>query len=152
MLKPPQVAAESQKAVIADVKETYAALATRPVERNCALLTGCCRFKITGRTPYLTRGEALVAARAFRATGRKTLTPRQDGACPMLEEKTDRCMIYENRPFGCRTHFCKAAGGPYERRDVIDLIRRLEEIGARLGGGEARPLAPAVAAELQQLK
>lgn len=134
------------------MKEVYAALVARPVERNCTLLTGCCQFKLTGRVPYLTRGEAMAAARAFRATGRKTLPVRQDGACPMLEEKTGRCMIYESRPFGCRTHFCKAAGGPYERHDVIDLIRKLEEISMRLGGGEARPLAAAVAAEIERMR
>jgi hypothetical protein len=43
-------------------------------------------------------------------------------------------MIYSGRPFGCRTHFCKAAGGPMDRKSVRDLIHRLEAIDTALGG------------------
>ncbi|MCA9153074.1 MAG: hypothetical protein KDA92_27415, partial [Planctomycetales bacterium] len=45
--------------------------------------------------------------------------------------------------FGCRTHFCAAAGGPANRKDVRDLIHRLEEIDHRLGGngGVSLPVA-----------
>jgi hypothetical protein len=32
-----------------------------------------CQFQITGITPQLTKGEALVAAKGFRATGRKEI-------------------------------------------------------------------------------
>ena len=67
-----------------------------------------------------------------------------EGACPMLEAGTGRCLIYAERPFGCRTHFCKAAGGPYPRKRVIDLLRRLEEIECRLGGGGPRAIKVAV--------
>ncbi|MBV9128127.1 MAG: YkgJ family cysteine cluster protein [Verrucomicrobia bacterium] len=67
----------------------------------------------------------------------------------MLDPATRRCRIYAARPFGCRTHFCRAAGGPYRRAEVLDLIRRLEAVDARLGGdGVPRPLPIAVAAEL----
>ena len=45
----------------AEVKAIYAELDRRPLERNCTALTTCCRFKLTGETPYLTKGEALVA-------------------------------------------------------------------------------------------
>jgi Fe-S-cluster containining protein len=144
----PSVAGDFEKAALAEVRAIYDEVAARPAERNCTLRTECCQFKITGRVPFLTRGEALMAARGFRATGRKTLAVRADGACPMLDEKSGRCLIYEHRPFGCRTHFCKAAGGPYERRDVIDLIRRLEIVDSKLGGDGARALETAVAAEL----
>ena len=47
-------------------------------------------------------------------------------------------------PFGCRTHFCGAAGGPYKRREVVDLIRRLEDIDTALGGVGPRTLPVAV--------
>ncbi len=127
-----------------DVRAVYADLAARPVERNCTLRTECCQFKLTGLTPNLTAGEALVAAKALRTAGRKTMPEPKDGSCPMLDQRTGRCIIYENRPFGCRTHFCPAAGGPYSRREVLDLIRRLEEIDGRLGNGGARPLPSAV--------
>lgn len=89
-----------------------------------------------------------MAAKALRATGRKSLTARTDGACPLLDAKTSRCLIYESRPFGCRTHFCQAAGGPYPRSHVLDLIRRLEEIDASLGGDGPHPLPAAISSAL----
>ena len=108
--------------------------------------TECCQFRLTGRTPLLTRSEALVAAQGLRASGRKRLPERSDGACPMLDGDTGRCLIYAARPFGCRTHFCRAAGGPYSRREVLDLIRRLEVADEKLGYREgSKPLAVAVA-------
>jgi len=131
------------------VREIYADLAARPVHRNCTLLTECCRFKLTGLIPHMTRGEALVAARALRAAGRKKLPEPADGACPLLDPRTARCIIYKDRPFACRTHFCKAAGGPYERREVLDLIRKLEEIDARLAGCGAQTLPTAMAHALR---
>jgi len=134
-----------------EVLDVYADLATRPIDRQCTLRTECCHFKLTGLTPYLTHGEALLAAKALRATGRRTLPERKDGACPMLHPRTSRCMIYKDRPFGCRTHFCEAAGGPFARSEVLDLIRRLEKIDAGLGGRGARPLPVAMAHALREL-
>jgi Fe-S-cluster containining protein len=135
---------EPQKAAIDEVRTVYADLALRPIDRNCVRLKECCHFKLTGRTPYLTKGEALLAAKALRATGRPQLPKNPSGACPLLEETTGNCLIYDARPFGCRTHFCAAAGGPYARREVIDLIRRLEAVDETLGGSGARLLQNAV--------
>jgi Fe-S-cluster containining protein len=129
---------------VAEVRQVYVDLAQRPVERNCTRQTECCHFKLTGRTPYLTKGEAVVAARAFRATGRKSLPENRDGACPLLHSATGNCLIYNDRPFGCRTHFCAAAGGPVARREVLDLIRRLEKIDDDLEGTGPRLLQTAV--------
>jgi Fe-S-cluster containining protein len=134
----------------AEVKAIYAELDQRPLERSCTALTTCCRFKLTGETPYLTKGEAVVAARAWKAAGGGRLPEAgKDGSCPMLEQKTGRCRIYEARPFGCRTHFCRAAGGPYPRREVRDLIHRLEDLSRALGQDEAMPLRPAIEAALR---
>jgi Fe-S-cluster containining protein len=138
----------SPSAALAEVRAVYRDLAARPIERNCELRTQCCHFKLTGKTPYLTRGEALLGAHALKATGRKKLPARDDGACPLLDPQTSRCLIYEDRPFGCRTHFCAAAGGPYARREVIDLIRRLEQIDEQLGGDGPRALPVAISSEL----
>ena len=124
---------------------------TRPIERNCTRLKECCHFKLTGRTPYVTRGEALLAAKGFRATGRKMLTETPDGLCPMLDRQTGNCLIYHDRPFGCRTHFCAAAGGPYARREVIDLIRRLEQVDTTLNGDGPRMFPAALNDALQSL-
>jgi Fe-S-cluster containining protein len=126
-----------------EVRAVYRDLEGRPVERFCERRTECCQFKLTGRTPQLTKGEALLAAKAFRATGRTKLSERADGSCPMLDA-VGKCIIYEARPFGCRTHFCAAAGGPYARRDVLDLIRRLEDADRRLGGSGPFPIESAI--------
>ncbi|MFL6518710.1 MAG: YkgJ family cysteine cluster protein [Chthoniobacterales bacterium] len=139
-------------AVLDEVRQVYADLAARPVDRNCVRLKECCHFKLTGRTPYLTKGEALLAANALRATGRKALPHNPAGACPLLDATTGDCLIYDSRPFGCRTHFCSAAGGPYSRREVVDLIRRLEAIDDSLGGKGPRILQNAVADALRDLK
>jgi Fe-S-cluster containining protein len=141
----------SNKAALDEARQVYAGLAARPIDRNCVRLKECCHFKLTGRTPYLTKGEALLAARALRATGRKQLPENSTGACPLLEAATGNCLIYDSRPFGCRTHFCTAAGGPYARREVIDLIRRLEAVDESLGGTGPRPLQGAIADALNDL-
>ncbi|HEY4283503.1 MAG TPA: YkgJ family cysteine cluster protein [Chthoniobacterales bacterium] len=134
-----------------EVRKVYDDLAQRPIERNCSRRTECCHFKITGRTPYLTKGEALLAAKALRSTGRKSLPENGDGSCPMLQPETGNCLIYEARPFGCRTHFCSAAGGPYARHEVIDLIRRLEEVDRALNGSGPIPLVRALSDSLTEL-
>ena len=139
------------KAALEEVRQVYADLAARPIDRNCVRLKECCHFKLTGRTPYLTKGEALLGAEALRATGRKALPRNPTGACPLLDHTTGDCLIYESRPFGCRTHFCAAAGGPYSRREVIDLIRRLEAIDESLGGTGPRILQSAIADALNDL-
>lgn len=147
----PDPLAAAKSTAAREVRKIYADLAVRPLERSCALRTDCCHFKLTGKTPLLTRGEALVAANALRATGRKTLPARTDGACPLLDPKTSRCLIYDARPFGCRTHFCASAGGPYPRTHVLDLIRRLEEIDQNLGGDGPHYLENILHNTLQEL-
>src|SRR5947208_16526343 len=92
------------QAALAEVRQVYVDLAQRPIERTCIRKTECCHFKLTGRTPYLTKGEAIVAALAFRATGRKSLPENSDGSCPMLHGGSGNCLIDNHRPFGCRTH------------------------------------------------
>jgi Fe-S-cluster containining protein len=142
---------KQHQSALDEVRRVYSDLAARPIERNCVRVKECCHFKLTGRTPYLTKGEALVAARAFRATGRTQLPANPTGACPLLEATTGNCLIYESRPFGCRTHFCAAAGGPYARREVIDLIRRLETVDAQLGGDGPRILTSAISSALNSM-
>jgi Fe-S-cluster containining protein len=135
-----------------EVRKVYADLSLRPIERNCLRVKECCHFKLTSRTPYLTKGEALLAAKGLRATGRTQLPENATGTCPLLDSKTGNCLIYDARPFGCRTHFCAMAGGPYARRDVIDLIRRLEAVDAGLRGTGPRLLQSSIADALDELK
>ncbi len=136
---------------LGEVRAVYAELAKRPLERSCRSLTGCCQFQLTGLTPQLTKGEALVAAKGVRASGRKELPESADGTCPLLKRETGRCLIYADRPFGCRTHFCEAAGGPHARKEILDLIRRLEEVDRKLGGAGPRNIQAAVADALEEL-
>ncbi len=149
--RPPTPDEILRREALAEVRAVYQEVAARPIERSCTRLTECCQFKLTGRTPHLTRGEAILAAKAVRAAGRKTMPERDDGSCPLLKDN-GACMIYQDRPFGCRTHFCAAAGGPYERNEVLDLIRRLESLDRRLGGVGPRALPGAVRDELRLLE
>lgn len=130
------------------IKAIYGELEKRPLERSCISRTECCQFRLTGKTPMLTKGEAMYAATGVRASGKKKLPDRDDGACPMLG-KNGRCTIYTFRPFGCRTHFCSAAGGPYSRKEVADLIQRLEALDEKLGGDGPRVIQRAVADALE---
>jgi hypothetical protein len=137
---------------LGEVRAVYAELAQRPLARSCRARAGCCRFRLTGLTPQLTKGEALVVARGLRATGRRELPESADGDCPLLKRETGRCLIYADRPFGCRTHFCEAAGGPFPRKQILDLIRRLEEVDRRLDGDGPRKIQAAVADVLGRLR
>jgi uncharacterized protein len=137
-------------AAITALQEVYQALEQRPVQRDCQLRGDCCHFRLTGKTPLVTQVEALFAARGVKSSGRKKLTPHPDGACPCLG-KDQRCTIYAYRPFGCRTHFCSAAGGPYTRKEVQDLIQRLEALDEALGYHEgSRPFAAAIESALEE--
>jgi len=55
---------EKMQTALAEVRNVYVDLAQRPIERNCLRKTEYCHFKLTGRTPYLAKGEALLAATA----------------------------------------------------------------------------------------
>src|SRR5476649_640061 len=139
-----------RREALEEVRAVYREVENRPIERACIRRTECCHFKLTGRTPQLTKGEAVLAAKAVRTAGRKVMPEREDGACPLLKEN-GMCLIYQDRPFGCRTHFCAAAGGPYARAEVLDLIRRLEAVDAQLGGSGPRALPGAVGDEMRSM-
>ncbi|MBL9132685.1 MAG: YkgJ family cysteine cluster protein [Verrucomicrobiaceae bacterium] len=132
----------------AEIEAIYAEVERRALPRDCQIRTGCCQFRITGRTPLLTLGEALYLAKGVRASGRTQVKPHPEGACPLLG-RDGRCAAYAHRPFGCRTHFCEAAGGMYPRKHVADLIHRLEALDEKLGGDGSRPLEGALTAALK---
>ena len=144
-------AAPTESEILSEIRSIYQDLAERPIQRNCTLQTECCRFHLTGKTPLLTAGEAFVAAKAIRSAGRTSMPESPDGSCPMLDQRTARCMIYANRPFACRTHFCEGAGGPLARKDVLDLIRRLEVVDASMNGKGAVNITSAVREQLHSL-
>ena len=132
----------------AEIQAIYAEVERRALPRDCQMRTGCCHFRQTGKTPLLTRGEALFLAKGVRASGRTQVKPHPEGACPLLG-RDGRCTVYAHRPFGCRTHFCQPAGGMYPRKHVADLIQRLEALDEKLGGDGSRPLEGAIVAALK---
>ena len=88
-------------------------------------------------------------AQAYLTGG--TVPPRQGNAhlqiVPyQLFPTADSWLVLAVGNDGQWKHFCAAAGGPYARREVLDLIRRLEEIDARLCGDGPRAL-PAILGE-----
>jgi len=120
--------------------EIYAELDARIRDKTCTHCTECCRFAQTGRTPMLTAAEARVAAQAWKATGRR-FREKEDDSCPCLDDSRGRCLIYAARPFGCRSHFCAASGGTPPRREVADLIRRMEDLDTSFPAPRPLPAA-----------
>jgi uncharacterized protein len=136
--------------IATEVAGIYRELESRRWERDCQARTTCCRFQLTGEIPQLTKGEALFLAKGVRGSGRRTVPTSPEGACPLLGQD-GKCLVYAHRPFGCRTHFCAAAGGMLPRSGVIDLIRRLEVLDEKLGGNGPRALPVAVTDALAEL-
>ena len=135
---------EQQRGVVQETQAIYGELAGRKFERSCTGIAECCQFRVTGKTPHLTRGEAITTWAAVKASGRKTLPESVKGACALLHPETLRCVAYAGRPFGCRTHFCGGAGGPLARNEVLELIRKLETLDAKLGGDGSKPIENAL--------
>jgi Fe-S-cluster containining protein len=140
----PFITKEQKQLCMQAVTAIYADLDNAMPERNCTFQTRCCRFHETGLTPLLTFGEAVYAVHKWRAAGRKVIPDKPQGTCPFLDDAKGRCMNYEGRPLGCRTYFCKAAGGTIGRREVLPFIRQLEALSAQMGEREGLDLPFAV--------
>lgn len=123
-----------------DIQEIYAEAEAALPERNCTRLTRCCRFAETGREPYVTRAETDYLFAVLRASGRRMPPPRDDGACPFLASDEKTCTVYEGRPFGCRTNFCREAGGAVTAQELRASLDRLAALDEKLGGDGPRPL------------
>jgi Fe-S-cluster containining protein len=137
--------------LLQELRAIYDEIERRPLPRQCEMRTTCCHFRVTGKTPLVTKIEAIMAAKGVRASGRKKLVTHPQDACPLLG-KDGRCTIYTHRPFGCRTHFCAEAGGPYPRQHVADLIRRMERLDEQLGWRDgSRPFEAALEDALDEL-
>ncbi|MEM7384900.1 MAG: YkgJ family cysteine cluster protein [Verrucomicrobiota bacterium] len=136
----------NEEDALEEMARIYNELEGLRADRDCRARTTCCQFGLTGRTPMLTSGEALMVVKGLRASGRKGLPASEDpgkGRCPLLG-KDGRCWIYDHRPFGCRTHFCAAAGGDLPRKAIHHLIQRLETLAEKLGDSDVRKLPDAV--------
>ena len=123
-----------------DIEKIYADAEASLPERNCTRTTRCCRFAETGREPYVTRAEVDFLFAVLRSQGRRMPPPRSDGACPFLDRDEKTCTIYEGRPFGCRTNFCREAGGAVTAQELKPSLDRLAALDETLGGDGPRPL------------
>ncbi len=127
-----------------DIESIYAEAEASLPPRDCRRLTRCCRFAETGREPYVTRAETDFLFAVLRAKGRRLPPPREDGACPFLAADEHTCTVYEGRPFGCRTHFCREAGGSVTAAELKPALARLAALDESLGGDGPRPLRRAL--------
>jgi hypothetical protein len=102
----------------------YRELEARPIERSCTRLTDAVAFRSTGRTPYSQSG-GVVAAKAWRASGRKSLPKWQMDHVPARPEEWSLrglrgAAIWLSHPF------LRSSRWTLRAREVDDLIHRLE--------------------------
>lgn len=139
-----------------ELAEIYAAADALYAAWSCPGSADCCRFAVTGREPFVTSVELFALERAAKRVGRPVRSKRalplvrdEAGSCPMLSPNA-RCVIYADRPLGCRTFYCDLAtpGGRVRHREVQELVRRLEALSQRWDGayGKGTPLTRALAA------
>lgn len=108
---------------------------------TCPRSTRCCRFRETGRVPYVWPSEARRVVLGVMRRGGKLPRGGGEGDCPLLLADGG-CSIYADRPFGCRTFFCRDAmlpSGPM-RREVDALAKRLRTASEAAGETELAPL------------
>lgn len=141
----PSVAPEA----LAELEALYAEVDGLVDGFGCDASTDCCRFGVTGREPYPTAVELALLARAVRARGglpkRRALPTVDERRCDLLSDE-GRCLVYEARPFGCRTFFCERARGPagegvraLPRREIQDLARRIADLSSRASPADPGP-------------
>ncbi len=145
------------EALLGELRALYARVDAHYADWTCPSSTECCRFGITGRQPYVTSIELALVERAIAKRGgmpspkKRALpltkdTPRER-ICPLLN-RDNRCSIYSDRPFGCRTFFCdRATQGEGPSRPVLQgHVNELRDLAERhkLGGDAPRPLMRAL--------
>jgi Fe-S-cluster containining protein len=126
---------------------------------TCDASTDCCRFGVTGREPYVTAAEIAEIRDALKAQGTKLAAPKRKLAllplsgerrCPLLSDE-GRCTVYEARPLGCRTFFCrpalaKADNAKLPHAELRGIAREIEAVSHRAFPEEqgTRPLTRAL--------
>lgn len=96
---------------------------------RCPASAECCQLTRRGRQPWLWPLELAALEGALRRQGRSMPPARADGGCPLLDEAGQRCTVYQDRPFGCRTYFCeRASGGRHPLEATVELSIRLQAL------------------------
>lgn len=146
-----------ERELLAELADLYDEASRLYGDHDCPRSTECCRFGLTGREPYVTSIELCAIERALGRRGgplprrlqARPLVPQQadEGICPLLDRR-GCCAVYEQRPLGCRTHWCRRATsyGRVGHREIRRLVHRLQAIAARHvpGGDVGRPLRKAL--------
>lgn len=123
-----------KRAMLVQTKALYDKADAAFAPFSCPATAECCQLAKTQRPPWLWPSEWQVLVAALVRQGRPLPPPREDGACPLLDETGQRCTVYEDRPLGCRTFFCHRIRGPSRQPvEVMNaLLVRLERLNVEL--------------------
>lgn len=148
----------AERDALARLRALYAEVDALFAGVSCPASTDCCRFGVTGREPYPTAIEAELLRVAVRARGgiprARSLPVADERRCPLLSD-AGRCLVYDARPFGCRTFFCERADDgarAVSRRRVLEIASRIAALSESFAPRDpkARPLSGALSAELRR--
>jgi Fe-S-cluster containining protein len=95
-----------------------------PLQSSCRACGRCCDFSTHGHVLYATLLERQVLAAAGPGE-----SAERGLICQYLEGR--ECTARENRPLGCRTHYCQAEAGERGRELYEKYRKRLAEISRR---------------------
>lgn len=141
--KPSSAVAAEADARRAELRAIYNEVDALQTGWTCDTSTDCCRFGVTGREPYPTAIELAELEAAVRARGglpkRRTLPVADERRCDLLGDD-GRCLVYEARPFGCRTFFCDRGEGPrVPRAEIQRLSRAIADLSDRFAPADPGP-------------
>lgn len=95
---------------------------------SCPSTAECCQLATTKRPPWLWPSEWELLLERLRRERRPLPPPRADCGCPFLDGPGQRCTVYEDRPFGCRTFFCHRVSGP-SKQPTFETDALLHQLG-----------------------
>jgi hypothetical protein len=128
--EPPETgAAVAEARALKELRVIYQRADAAYAPFSCRASGECCQLARTRRQPWLWHPEwQLLVSR------HGVPPPRADGGCPYLDAAGQRCTVYADRPFGCRTFFCERIRGPARQpAEAVDaLLRRLEAVSLRV--------------------